>query len=122
MTSILLPPQQRLLVLPQKISHLVTVMPFGCKPLRPLIPSIYAYSFDVVGLERKVSSFETSVKIWEEDKRMSAALFAEGYNIPFRLDLQSFSKGDEIILVVENIAGGPCQISCAWLVEDERRS
>lgn len=121
MIPILLP-SQRVTVAGEGVERVTVVVPFGCRPLRPLVPSIYAYYFDVVGIEKKAPTYEKSIKVWEDGQRAPAALFMEGFDSSFKLDLPSLFKGDELILIVENIEKGPRQFACGWLVEDERRS
>ena len=122
MIPILLP-GGRVLVEGAQEGRVVTKIPHACRPLRPLIPAICGVDFDLVGLERKTPGQTGDVKrLWDDDVSMPAVVFSEMFSTLFELDVPSFLRGDELILVVKNLNPGPRQFACAWLVKDERRS
>ena len=122
MIPILLP-GGRVLVEEAQEGRVVAKIPYACRPLRPSIPAICGVDFDLVGLERKTPGQTGDVKsLWESHVSMPAIVFSETFNTLFDLDVPSFLRGDELILVVKNISPGRRQFACAWLVKDERRS
>lgn len=102
--------------------RVVMKIPYVCKPLRPLIPAVYGNDFDLVGLERRIDGRSDDVRSLWEKIALPASVFSEMFVPIFGLDIPSFLRGDELILVVKNLNPGPRQFACAWLVQDERRS